>query len=565
MKKRMRKIKVRAAGRKAKKDNGVPIVVISKPENPQSVNRKSVQLLKKVVALLLIIVLNWSGILTIGQVWAAFNDTEDSASNLSAASLDFILESGPWKPEERANNLRPGDEVERSINVVNQGFLDFQYRIEAILTGGDVAFCQALKLKAEQDGEIKYADGLTGLVIEPPVVIGSDGQDDWLFTVGLPSDFSGEFLGKFCQFKFVFSGWQTNFATFLGFFDAEEVDNFLGSGGAVKLVVNEVYYDVAESQHCREEKAEWVELYNPTDEIVDLKDWQLCHGQGNEATCNNINSNTEILAHSFAAVGHDNSTWIHCFSVPEGIPTIHQLGGSWPMLGNDGDYIILKNPTGVEVDCASWGNNNTCQFPDGPVVDVAEGHSIARIIAGQDTDTASDWQDLFPSDPGSGVAAPLNSQSSGFQGESESPEALADELGIMNLELGAGENNESGDNDQQLISSGFVVPIIETFVEEINLKELDLELNLEESAGKLLEEESNQEEQVQEPAEDHPWETFVEEINLSELLSETQNSQDSSDEPQEPALLVETPAALPSSNNNEILTPRPLLDSGGSE
>ncbi len=167
--------------------------------------------------------------------------------------------------------------------------------------------------------------------------------------------------------------------------------------GEGKIVINEVYYDVhPETPQCKEEKSEWVELYNSSASPVDLQGWQICH----EGGCNTIHNKVYIPAQGFAVVGHDNSIWNHCFDIPDSAVKIHQLGGEWVELGNDSGYVILRNNGDVEQDCVDWGGDGTCGFEDGSVVDAAPGGSIARKEKGVDNDLADDWEELSDPNPG---------------------------------------------------------------------------------------------------------------------------------------------------------------------
>ncbi len=348
----------------------------------------------KIVVLLVIVSLNWAGISAVIETLAYLNDAEDSPQNVfSASTLDFSWDS----PVDFSPEVTPTTTASRTVNVQNDGILGFQYTIQTANATGSL--CGDLDLTADLDGSTVGTWSLTSFNYNAGQFVA---PEDWQFTATLTSD--GPALeNETCDFDFVFDGAQIGGA---GFYDQEIISNTITSGQwtvpppPAGLKINEVYYDVLESKHCKEAKNEWVELYNPTDSPINLQKWEICHAYGKDATCNPINANVNIPALGFAAVGHDNSTWVHCFpSVPS--VTIHQLGGPWPELGNDGDYIILKDPSGNIVDCVGWGDDpNTCNFLDGTVTDVSEGHSIARITKGYDTNHASDWIDLTTPNPG---------------------------------------------------------------------------------------------------------------------------------------------------------------------
>ncbi|MHA1253609.1 MAG: TasA family protein, partial [Candidatus Helarchaeota archaeon] len=331
---------------------------------------------KKIISLLLIIGLNWTGILAIGQTLASFNDTENSVGNvLSAGSLDFSLSSsqdnfGP-RPEV-ALNMMPGDSVTREIQVKNEGSLPFQYKVYFEKISGDDDFCQSLQLMAKLDGEIKYDGSLMNFNLSGPIIF-SDPEDDWFFVIYLP--YESNFVNKICQFKFVFGGWQDNIESYeeSGFSDIEEITSHLASWG---LRINEVYYDVAPDKGNEGHTAnpdEWIELYNPTNQDINVKDWTIT-----DNTCSRtINANINIPAGGFAVVSKDASTWAPgtgYWILPAGTTKIilgQNIGNG---LANDGDRVILSRFDGLEIDAVSYGTDTYAFVP--ACSDVDEGHSL---------------------------------------------------------------------------------------------------------------------------------------------------------------------------------------------
>jgi len=230
--------------------------------------------LLKTVCLLIIIGLNWTGLLAVDQASAFFSNNEDSNANtFTASTLDFSLSSpGDFSP----SVLAPGQSATRNISVNKDGSLDFQYNIQSVKTGGDDDFCDALQLEARLEGEVKYNDSLMGFNLDFPVVIGADGQDDWLFTVTLPTGVPETIQEKTCQFKFIFDGWQSNLPdSSAGFSDTEEITNLLQSGKWViypgDVVINELMW----MGSYKKSKDEWIELRNMTDSPIDIGGWQL--------------------------------------------------------------------------------------------------------------------------------------------------------------------------------------------------------------------------------------------------------------------------------------------------
>ena len=52
-------------------------------------------------------------------------------------------------------------------------------------------------------------------------------------------------------------------------------------------------------------------------------------------------------------------------------------------LSNSGDDLLILNSEDLPVDALSWGSSSSAFDPS--VADVAEGHSLARLPAGQDS------------------------------------------------------------------------------------------------------------------------------------------------------------------------------------
>ncbi len=188
----------------------------------------------KIILILLIIGLNWTGLSAVWETFAYYNDTEISSENTySAGTLDFSLTAGGWTPPEKAVNLPPGESVTRTISVIKNGSLDFQYNASTIIDTeeSDMSFCDALNLKAELGESVEYNETLGDLNFSSPILI-SDDQDDWIFTITLSSTYTPPEEGAGCSFKFVFDGWQEGLSFGQGFYDTEELDNLIEIGGS---------------------------------------------------------------------------------------------------------------------------------------------------------------------------------------------------------------------------------------------------------------------------------------------------------------------------------------------
>jgi len=170
-----------------------------------------------------------------------------------------------------------------------------------------------------------------------------------------------------------------------------------------KVVINEVYYDVAADKGADDDGVvqsdEWVELYNPGDTSVDVRYWVLQDASGSHQL---FNTYTPIPAHGFALISQRPSTWtLYWPGIPQGVLIIENYTKIGNGLANDGDRLILKDDHQNIVDQISYGNDTTIFNPSIPTV--AKGHSIERQPAGKYTGTAADFIDQVNPTPGLGI------------------------------------------------------------------------------------------------------------------------------------------------------------------
>jgi DNA/RNA endonuclease YhcR with UshA esterase domain len=117
------------------------------------------------------------------------------------------------------------------------------------------------------------------------------------------------------------------------------------------IVINEFVSDPVDGQE------EWVELYNNTDQEIDLTNWKIEEGSGAQTNLSGVIS-------------------------PKDFFVIEKIKG---YLNNPGDIIKLIDPNGKIIDQVVYGN-----WDDGNKGDNAstttDPNSIARVVDGQDTD-----------------------------------------------------------------------------------------------------------------------------------------------------------------------------------
>lgn len=168
------------------------------------------------------------------------------------------------------------------------------------------------------------------------------------------------------------------------------------------IVINEIYYDTDcrtyDDGECSmfesEGKNEWIELYNPTNKAVNIKNWSIT-GDSKPVI---INPNVSIPAFGFALLSQSNNTW-HYWGDPSGENIISvNLTGNVDRMSNSGDRIILKDDKGNIIDQLSYGDDMTIFDPS--CIDVGEGHSLERSPLGFDTDSANDFIEMIEPTPG---------------------------------------------------------------------------------------------------------------------------------------------------------------------
>ena len=166
------------------------------------------------------------------------------------------------------------------------------------------------------------------------------------------------------------------------------------------LVINEVYYD-ADDTHLierNENRSEWIEIYNPTSNPINVKNWQVLDNNSSETFPDlTIPAGGFLILAGATSSAELKPVWP---SLPDDVLFVsasgQEIGNG---LANNGDRVILKDNLGNVVGQMSYGNDSSVFNP--PCPDVDEGHSLERSPAGKDTDTAGDFVDRYPPTPGS--------------------------------------------------------------------------------------------------------------------------------------------------------------------
>ncbi|MBI4008659.1 lamin tail domain-containing protein [Candidatus Roizmanbacteria bacterium] len=168
------------------------------------------------------------------------------------------------------------------------------------------------------------------------------------------------------------------------------------------LVINEVLYDTSSSQNIDGQggsnRGEFVEIYNPTADSVNLSGWTVEDNTSSESLSGTLSPGNFLIL-----TGATESEFESIWTVPSGVIYVQAGGGTIGNgLANGGDTVILKN-SGSEIDKMSWGTDIT-GFSSGctsscPITPT--GQSFERDPDGKDTDAAGDFIIRNPPIPGS--------------------------------------------------------------------------------------------------------------------------------------------------------------------
>jgi len=155
------------------------------------------------------------------------------------------------------------------------------------------------------------------------------------------------------------------------------------------IVISEVLYNPSGP-----EDKEWIELYNPTDNLINIGGWRI-YSYSIVFPDATIPQGRVIQPHSYFLIGDNQLAW----------------NNSWPaadyyedlFLRNTDSGIQLKDGSGAVIDALGWGNSNNIIagfYETQAHATVSEGHSLGRSALDctmQDTDNnAIDFIDKIP-------------------------------------------------------------------------------------------------------------------------------------------------------------------------
>ena len=188
-----------------------------KQNNSQNIVKNSIL---KIIVFSIIIGLNWTGILAVGKTLAYFSDTESSNANITVAALDFSVPSNP--APDFSPDITPVQNSFRTINLENNGNLDFEYEVRVEDVVGDL--CGYLTLQDDLTGDVWLLNDFVSATTTFSEKL------SWTFTAQLTNN-NESLQNQTCNFNFVFDGWQPELCEpNSGFSDNEEIANVITSG-----------------------------------------------------------------------------------------------------------------------------------------------------------------------------------------------------------------------------------------------------------------------------------------------------------------------------------------------
>lgn len=336
----------------------------------------------KFVAIILLFALN-IGFLNVPVTNAYYNDIENSSGNSwTTGALDFTLTDNGLNPISASLNFESGTTTSKTVGMaLEAGSNPIKYTISTIDISGDVTFCDAINLNASLDNQSQFSGSLTSFISSATTTI-----SNWQYNFSLNSNF----YNNICSFSFEYDGRQTlphNEYADGGFYDIEKASSTIYSWG---FRINKVYYDVSPDRGAEGDN-EWVEIYNQTDQALDINNWQICDNN----SCDALASSSPIMipAKGFGVITASSTTWNY-WEIPNNVVKIvlgNEIGNG---LSNGGDRLILKRPDGAIIDQMNWKNDTGVWNPG--ATNVPDGHMLGRKPNGYDTNQPSDFVDLAP-------------------------------------------------------------------------------------------------------------------------------------------------------------------------
>jgi beta-lactamase superfamily II metal-dependent hydrolase len=157
-----------------------------------------------------------------------------------------------------------------------------------------------------------------------------------------------------------------------------------GSSGSATVLFSEIFYDTPGT----DSKEEWIELYNPSSQAVDISGWTITDNNGTGSTFT-IPSGVSLASGAYYTIAINKNGFKKLYGYNP------NLAGAIPSLNNDGDALILKDSSSTVKDTVAWEGGASAGVPTGwgstTLPSASTGYTIVRSNPSTDTDTYSDW------------------------------------------------------------------------------------------------------------------------------------------------------------------------------
>jgi cardiolipin synthase len=161
------------------------------------------------------------------------------------------------------------------------------------------------------------------------------------------------------------------------------------------LLINEIMYHPAENENTNE----WIEVYNPTSEHIDVTGWFIADEKETDmlqADSDHGDGTTSIPPGGYAIITDKGTTIYETYAVANNAVRLSVDDSTLCGYGlnNQKEKIMLMNQDGTVIDAIEWGDDYD-DIPGLPHANVAEGNSLARY---PQTDTDDSSHDFFECD-----------------------------------------------------------------------------------------------------------------------------------------------------------------------
>ncbi len=174
---------------------------------------------------------------------------------------------------------------------------------------------------------------------------------------------------------------------FIFIFMFEKSDGYINSNKQECIIINEVMYDPILDDNYYE----WIELYNPTNQSINLSGWTITDNYSEdflEGDIDHGNGTTILHPQGYAIITDHGTCFYNNYTIPEHAIRLYvddnNIGNG---LSNTKDKLILKNKDGMIIDAIEWGEDYP-DVPGKPFHLLDKNHTLSRYHL-QDTDNTS--------------------------------------------------------------------------------------------------------------------------------------------------------------------------------